>query len=270
MWEEWKKIYRNLENPRRLDDAYQFFLENKEEMTKGVKVLWDDKVPMSETKYKHPYYHVMLDREKWGEASFWKEDQNEPRSSEDYIFQTLHYWDELPEFGEMDVVLGVDPSMGKKNSDYQALCLMGRHRKTGRKYIIDSQLLKIKPNELLDVIIKWCKKYPVTKIGFESTNFQEYLADDLKGKLKEKQMYDVILHKKKPRTNKHARIESLEPFISRGEILFNKDCSTFNAQCQSYSKRAKNDDGIDCVQLTFEIIEKQKRKRRVVEKPSFL
>ncbi|MFB4472151.1 phage terminase large subunit [Oceanobacillus caeni] len=270
LWEEWKQIYRDMDNPNRLDDAYSFFLSNKKEMTKGAKVLWDDKVPMSETKYKHPYYHVMLDREKWGESSFWKEDQNEPRSSEDYIFQTLHYWESLPSFDDMDIVLGLDPSMGKKNSDFQALVVMGKHKQTGRKYIVDSLLLRIKPTELLTTIIDLCKKYPITQIGVESTAFQEYLADDLKQKLKEAEMYHVILTKKKPRQNKHSRIENLEPFISTGEILFNKDCSEFNTHVMSYSKRAKNDDGADCVQLTFELVEKRRRKSRIIDKPSFL
>jgi len=270
LWEKWKTIYRNMDNPNRADDAYQFYLDNKEEMIKGAKVLWEDKVPEDEVKYKGAYYNVMLDREKWGESSFWKEDQNEPRSSQDFIFQTLHFWETLPEFDEMDVVLGVDPSMGKKNSDYQALVVMGKHKQTGRKYIIDSLLLKIKPTELLKAIIDLCKKYPITQIGFESTNFQEYIADDLKSRLKDEEMYHVILNKKKPRQNKHTRIENLEPFISTGEILFNQDCSTFNTHVKGYSKRAKNDDGIDCVQLTFELVEKRKRKRRVVSKPSGL
>ncbi|WP_373892781.1 phage terminase large subunit [Virgibacillus sp. CBA3643] len=267
LWEQWKSIYRNMDNPNRLDDAYDFYSSNHEEMTNGAEVLWEDKVPEAEVKYKGAYYHVMLDRETWGESSFWKEDQNEPRSSEDYIFQTLHYWDELPSFDDMNIVLGVDPSMGKKNSDYQALVVMGKHRQTGRKYIIDSLLLKIKPTELLKSIIDLCKKYPITQIGFESTNFQEYIADDLKQQLKEQEMYHVILNKKKPRQNKHARIENLEPFISTSEILFNPDCSQFNNQVKEYSKKAKNDDGADALQLTFELIEKRRRKRHVADKP---
>jgi predicted phage terminase large subunit-like protein len=272
LWDEWKQIYRNKENSNNLDDAYQFFLENQAAMSEGVEVLWADKVPLSETRYKDPtgYYHVMLDREKWGESAFWKEDQNEPRSSDDFIFQTLHYWDDLPSFDDMNVVCGIDPSMGKKNSDYQAIVVMGKHKQTDRKYIIDGLLLKIKPTELLNKIVELVEQYPITTVGFESTNFQEYLADDLKNRLKENEMYHVLLNKKKPRTNKHARIENLEPFVSSGEILFNQECSKFNQQVQEYSRKAKFDDGIDALQLTFELAEKKKRKSRIIEKPSFL
>lgn len=271
LWDEWRVIYRDLENPNRLDDAYQYYLDRKEEMLEGSSVLWEGRFPEGEMKYKGAYYNVMLNREKWGESSFWKEDQNQPRSSASFLFQDLMYWDKLPSFDDMDLTLGLDPSMGKKNSDYQALCCMGRHKQTGRKYIIDSQLLKIKPKQLLDVILEWCEKYPITKIGAESTAFQEYLADDLKQKLKENEMYQVILKKIKPRKNKESRIENLEPFISRGEILFNKDCVTFNTHCKNWSRSGKEkDDGIDCVQLTFELAEKSNRKARVIEKPNIL
>ena len=271
LWGEWSNIYNKLENTNRLDDAYEFYLDNKEEMLDGVKVLWEGKIPEDEVKYKGAYYHVMLDREKWGEQSFWKEDQNEPRSSKDYIFENIHYWGDdthkLPPIEEMDLFLGVDPSMGKKNGDYSALCLMGRHKESNRKYIVESELYRLKPNELIKKIIDVCIRFPVNILGFESVNFQEYVADDLKQALKKHELYHVIVKKVKPRSNKHNRIVNMEPFVSRGEILFNKFSTQFNNQVKTYNIKAPHDDAIDVVELTFELCHKRVSKPRVIDKP---
>jgi predicted phage terminase large subunit-like protein len=168
----------------------------------------------------------------------------------------------------MDIALGVDPSMGKAKGDYSALCVLGKHKQTGYKYVIDGQLHKIKPNELIEAIIKLCKKYPISNLGFESVNFQEYIADDLKRRLKEEELYHVLVKNVKPRTNKHNRIMNLEPFVTRGEIKFNPDCVQFNSQVRDYNINAKNDDAPDCLQLTFELVEKFKRGgKKVYNKP---
>jgi predicted phage terminase large subunit-like protein len=236
-------------------------------MLRGCKVLWEGKVPEENVKYQGAYYHVMLDREKWGENSFWKEDQNEPRSSKDFVFQNLSFWDKLPSFDEMDIILGVDPSMGGKKGDYSALCVMGKHKQTAYKYVIDGQLHKVKPNELIEMVISLCKKYPIHNIGFESVNFQEYIADDLKRRLKEEALYHVIVKNVKPRSNKHNRIVNLEPFVSRGEVKFNKDCNMFNRQVSDYNINAKNDDAPDVLQLSFELVESIKKPKKIYDKP---
>ncbi len=270
LWDKWRTIYRDLENPDRMDDAYSFYLDNKELMLDGVEVLWNDRFPDAEVKYKGAYYNIMLNRETWGESSFWQEDQNQPKSSESYIFQSLQYWEKLPEFDELELVLGIDPSMGGKKGDYSAICLLAKHKQTSRKYIVDGQLHKVKPNELIEIIIDICKKYPINTLGFESVNFQEYIADDLKKKLKKNEMYHVIVKNVKPRTNKYSRIANLEPFITRGEILFNRDCLRWNAQVKDFHEGCKNDDAPDVLQLCYELIEKVKKPKNIQPKPSWL
>lgn len=273
LWNEWRKLYNEFENPNRFDDAYQFYLDNKEEMTRGAKVLWEGKVPEGEVKYSGAYYNVMLDREKWGEQSFWKEDQNQPSNSEDYIFENLHYWDEgegatipMPSLDKMDLFLGVDPSMGKKDGDFHAVCLMGRHIETDRRYIILSELLKMSVDDLLERIVDICGKYDVNILGFESVAFQEYVADRLRKMLGDKKLYGTLLKKINSRRNKHERIVNLQPAVARGEILFDKFSTAFNHQVKVYSINADNDDAIDCVELTYMISRTRTRKRYKAKK----
>jgi predicted phage terminase large subunit-like protein len=167
----------------------------------------------------------------------------------------------------MDICLGVDPSMGGKKGDFSALCVLGKQKKTSYKYVIDGQLHKVKPNELIEIIIELCKKYPIMNLGFESVNFQEYIADDLKRRLKEEELYHVLVKNVKPRSNKHNRIVNLEPFVSRGEVKFNRDCTMFNRQVSDYNINAKNDDAPDVLQLTFELCEGVKKPKKIYDKP---
>jgi predicted phage terminase large subunit-like protein len=268
LWNEWRKIYRNRSNSNRKEDAYQFYLDNKESLLEGVEVLWEGRFPDGEVRYKGAYYNVMLNREKWGESSFWKEDQNEPRSSKEFIFKDLMFWDTLPNFDEMDIVLSVDPSMGKKDGDYSALTILGKHKKTGYKYVIEGILERLHPSKLIERIIGLCEKYPsIATVGFENQNFQEYIEFDLKQKLKDKEMYHVLVKGKKQRQNKHERIVNLEVFVTRGEILFNQDDLLYNAQVKEYRKGCKHDDAPDSLQLGFELVEKIKKPKKVMNKP---
>lgn len=262
LWEQWETIYTDLSNLNNKDDADAFYNDKKEEMLQGTSVLWEAK---------NDYYYLMKQKIDNGNHAFYAEQQNDPRSSSDYIFQKLTYHTELPEFKDMDIILGVDPSMGGKGSDFSALCIMGKHKKTGYKYVIDGQLHKVKPNELIDMIIKLCEEYPdITTIAFESISFQQFMSDDLKAKLKDAEMYHVIVKDIKPRTNKHNRIVNLEPFITRGEIQFNKDSKRFNTQVEDYSISAKNDDAPDVLQMCFEVIEKVRKPMKIQPIPSWL
>ncbi|WP_214480977.1 phage terminase large subunit [Bacillus sp. SM2101] len=267
LWDEWRKVYRDRTNENRKDEAYEFYLNNKADMLEGANVLWDGRFPSDEVRYEGAYYNVMLNREKWGETSFWKEDQNEPRSSKEFIFKDLLFWEELPKFEEMDIVCSVDPSMGKKDGDYSGITVIGKHKVTGYKYVIEGIIEKLHPSKLIKRVVDLCKKYPITTIGFESVAFQEYVADDLKKMLKEKELYHVLVKPKSSRSNKFERIVNLEPFITRGEILFNQSSLAYNAQIKEFRNGCKNDDAADSLQLGFELVEKIKPPRRIINKP---
>ncbi|WP_163581121.1 phage terminase large subunit [Gracilibacillus saliphilus] len=257
LWKEWEDIYNDLSNPNSVEDAREFFEKNKKEMLKGTEVLWEEK---------NDYYFLMRKKIDDGNSSFYSEQQNDPRSSSDYAFQNITYWDSLPETNEMDLFMFIDPSMGK-SKDFSAITILGQHKKTNYKYVVDGQLHKVKPNQLIDIIIDLCKEYPIHTLGFESTLFQEYIADDLIKQLKEEELYHVLPKKVKPRTNKHNRIMNLEPFVTRSEILFNPSCVQYNNQVTDYNINAKNDDAIDSLQAAFELVHKKKHKRRVANKP---
>ena len=66
-----------------------------------------------------------------GDKSSYKELQNDPRSTDDYIFQNISFWDKLPSYEELEVIMYIDRDIkaGKRN-DYSAITILGQQRKT--------------------------------------------------------------------------------------------------------------------------------------------
>ena len=44
LWDEWEKIYTDLDEPEHEAEALKFFEQHKKEMLEGTKVLWEDKL----------------------------------------------------------------------------------------------------------------------------------------------------------------------------------------------------------------------------------
>lgn len=117
LWSEWERQYNNLQDEDRINTALSFFMAHEEEMLEGTKILWSEYLD---------YYYLMCKKQAMGEKSFYKELQNHPRSTDEYIFQNLMYWDRLPELRIWKLAMYIDPAIkaGKKN-DYSAISIIG-------------------------------------------------------------------------------------------------------------------------------------------------
>lgn len=237
LWEEWRKIFRNFDDDNRMDTAYQFYLEHKKAMLHGVKLLWPGKFP------KDAYYHCMLDREE-SEDAFWKEDQNEPRSSSDLKFSHLVYWEGWPEKLHK-LKLAIDPSEGKDDSS--AYVVGGTLN--GAYFIRDALLAMHNPYELMNEVVRIVKQYPeIDEIILESNLFKDLLKSELIKKLCENDCYRTVAHIHSSE-NKHIRIMKMEPDISGEKVFFNPVNVKFNEQVKGYHEKAEHDDAPDALQL---------------------
>ncbi|MFX1570623.1 MAG: hypothetical protein ACFFCV_19975 [Promethearchaeota archaeon] len=253
IWEEWRQIFRDMTNHDRMDDAYNFYLKNKEEMIKGAKVLWEGKTPKDKMKYKGSYYAVMLDREAFGEDSFQKEDQNNPQNAKDKPFKNLTYWDEWPEQIKK-LKLACDPSEGK--GDSSAYVVGGELN--GGCFIKDGKLALHNPYQIMDEIIRFVKEYPeIDEIILESNLFKDLLKIELIKKLSDADCYRTVTHIKAT-DNKETRIMKLEPDITGGKILFNSLNVSFNEEVKDFSikPRCKHDDAPDSLALLHKTLKK--------------
>ncbi|WP_391115998.1 phage terminase large subunit [Psychrobacillus sp. L3] len=265
LWAEWRKIYTSLEDKHREETAYNFFLTSQSEMLKGTRVLWDEKFD---------YYFLMKKLVDDGESSFYKELMCQPRGADDYIFQNIQYFNGMPNLSECNLVMFVDPAMGKSQSkgDFSAITILAKQKVTGYKYIVDGTIKRITPDKLIDLIIQKVKLYEdyLDVLAFESTLFQEYILEDLKKRLKAEGIYSIRIIPVKPRNKKEVRIMQLQPDIANGIIKFNRDSQEYNLQIKDWNPKARHDDAADSLAGAWEIIEKVKKPKQVMPKPSWL
>jgi len=196
-----------------------------------------------------------------GEKSFYKEMQNDPRSTDDYIFQEIKYWDKLPDFEDMEIVMYIDPAIkaGKRN-DYSAITILARHRKTKQMYVIDGSIYKLLPDDLFQVVVEKLKNYPVEKVGFETVQAQSYIKQKLEEELWKNKIY-VPVEGINSKGQKHERIISLEPDVKNGHILFNSANIQYNNQVKDYNKNCKHDDAPDSLYGAVQLIQGVKKIR---------
>lgn len=246
LWAEWEKQYNDLEDLDRIETAKSFFYAHEQEMLEGAEILWDEYLD---------YYYLMCKKQAMGEKSFYKEMQNDPRSTDDYIFQEITYWERMPEYEELEIVMYIDPAIkaGKRN-DYSALTILGKHQRTGQMYILDGTLAKVLPDDLFQLAIEKLQIYPIEKIGFEGTQAQSYMKQKFEEALWNSQLH-VPVEEISSRGNKHERIISLEPEIKKGHILFNRQYIAYNNQVKDYNKFAKNDDAPDSLYGAVQLIQ---------------
>jgi len=217
-------------------DSLGTFLSHQEEMLEGTYIQRGEYLD---------YYYLICKKQAMGDKSFYKELQNDPRSTDDYIFQDIGYWQSLPDLDELEVVMYIDPAIkaGKRN-DYSAITILGKQEKTGQMLVLDGSIHKLLPDALFDAAIEKINQFPVEMIGFEATQAQSYMKQKFEEKLWEHQIFTPV-EEVTAKGQKHERIITLEPEIKRGFILFNPANMAYNNQVKDYNRGAKHDDAPD-------------------------
>lgn len=246
LWGEWERIYNNLKDDNRIINAKAYFESNQEAMLDGTEILWDEYLD---------YYYLMCKKQSMGDKSFYKELQNDPRSTDDYIFQAISYWESLPDYNDLEVVMYIDPAIkaGKRN-DYSAITILARHEKTGQMYVLDGSIYKLLPDDLFKVAIEKLDLFPVEKIGFEATQAQSYMKQKFEESLWNVSIYTPV-EEINAKGQKHERIITLEPDVKRGFILFNSANMAYNNQVKDYNKGAKHDDAPDSLYGAVQLVQ---------------
>lgn len=254
LWQIWKSIYTNLENPRREQDAQQFFNDNKGEMLEGTQVLWKEKLD---------YYKLMVIKVSEGEASFNSELQNNPIDPDSCAFNEEwfdYYDDDPPDFTDSRFIFfgANDPSLGKnKKSDTSSILDLAKDLKTGYLYIVEASIEKRKPDVIIDDVIEMQRRNkrdfakPFQAFGVETVQFQLFFKDVMVEKSRKAGEYIPIVEIQS-RQNKDIRIMSLQPLIRNKYIKFSKKHKTLIKQMLEYPN-GKNDDGPDGLEMAVRL-----------------
>ena len=236
LWDRWEELYRN-------DGAVvaeAFYQANKDEMERGAVTSWAARGVLA----------LMKIRARDGHATFDSEYQNDPVSGDAAPFASaLKYWTELP--GDLIYFGALDPSLGKAGAsrDPSAIIVGGYHRSTGKLYIVEAQIKKRLPDQIIEDVIRLHQQYRCKLWFIETVQFQEFLKDELVKRSAARGL-PVPARAVKPITDKLLRIETLQPHMANGLILLHAGQTTLEQQFRHFPM-ADHDDGPDAVQMLW-------------------
>lgn len=264
MWEHLENMLKDVDNPNRLDEAKEYYAQNKEMMDSGVKTLWSERFT---------YFELMTIKVNVGSRAFASEYLNKPSDDETCIFKPDYFiyyddkdlWDgnrkiHLDIYGFWDIAIGKN-----SRSDYNAITIIGRDNRTGVIYVLDTFAEKIPMHKALqvamDMIIKWRPRI----FGVETVQAQYDMYRQLREMLMKSGIYNTRLLAFNPKGKKEDRIEQLEPLVEGGYLRFKKSQRMLIEQLNMFPN-ADYDDLCDALASTVEISGKQ-RKRSYYNKP---
>jgi len=254
LWGTWSALLHRreeLDGDTGPEAAGKYFEANREAMLEDTEVLWPEN---------EDYYALMLMRESEGPVSFDSEKQNEPVNPADCLFleEEFHYWDDRWESSaELIAAVGnnacwvgaCDPSLGKsgRHADDSAIITLLRDSSTGTLYVIDADILRRKPDLIIETVLTYQRLRRYTKFAFESNQFQSLLADELTRRSNAEGLYlpvEPVVHS----SDKLARIQSLQPLVRSGTLQFSQRHAVLLEQMRLFPKAA-HDDGPDALEM---------------------
>ena len=239
LWDDWEQIMLDEHNPNAGEDAYNFYLEHRDEMLDGVKCLWPESGP--------DYYENMMELRVSDSSSFNSEYMNEPidPSNAEFLPEWFDYYYELPEI--VDVYGACDPSLGKQKSDRAAIIWAGKD-KNGYLYILEVTMGRFKPDRLIDLIIAGSMKYQsrLRSVVIETVQFQAMFKDEL-CKRGLNAGIQIPVEEFNSKVEKQLRLRGLIPRIKNKYIKFRKDQTVLINEFLRFPKAS--DDGMDAVNM---------------------
>jgi predicted phage terminase large subunit-like protein len=264
LWQTWAQVlhgHEEYDGTAGREAAMAYFRANRAAMLEGTEVLW----PQMED-----YYTLMLMRESEGPASFDSEKQNEPVNPDDCFFleEDFRFWDDrweseqalIASLGQGAEFVGAcDPSLGKqgKHADDSAIITLLRDGKGGTLYVLDADIRRRKPDNIIDEVLAYARIRKYARFGFETNQFQSFLADELKRRSAQAGIY-LPVHDIQHTTDKLGRIQSLQPLVRSGTLQFSRRHTTLLEQLRLFPKAA-HDDGPDALEMAVAVSREIKR-----------
>jgi predicted phage terminase large subunit-like protein len=266
LWNEWRKLYVDWDDPNRMASAQAFYLANERELLKGTKVLWPEK---------ETYLDHMKDMIEIGKRAFFKEKQNEPMGAQDAIFDTFHWYRETPDgclilsnnklihWQELQqrCIGALDPATGKNKpkkgaeGDFASLGV-GFVDRVGRLLVHYDWTKRASPSKAITEIFESRERFGFEKLAVETNLFRELLMPNIQAEKErrereKKKKIDVTFYEVVNTENKRERITTIEPKVTHGKILFNVALSqTLRTQFEDFP-RNDHDDAPDMVHMLW-------------------
>lgn len=260
LWETWRALFTDLSDLGREETARRFYLKHKAAMLAGTQVLWPQKLS---------YYDLQVMRLTEGESAFNSEMQNQPINPADCLFsaQWFRYFNPCtvdfrsPAFRFYGYC---DPSLGRTaNSDYSAIVTLAVEETTGLSYVYDADIARRHPDQIIADILEKARQlrretgHGYALFGAETNQFQWFLKEQLAKESARQGLYLPIVGARSTE-DKTMRVESLQPDIKNGYILFRPDQTLLLRQLSQFPLGA-HDDGPDALEGARTLARRQGR-----------
>jgi predicted phage terminase large subunit-like protein len=255
LWNEFERIYHSRdegENPMEASriarqKALDFYKENHAEMNDGAKVLWPERMDL---------LSLMIIRAT-NRMAFGSEYQNLPIDENSRIFKRIWYYEpEDVSLDELDIFGACDPSLGKtKRSDPSVILTIGRHRKTGIIYVLDTDRKRRTPDQIIQDIFSKTSVYEYLNFNIETIAFQQMFKDEVQKRSAEQGIY-LPVREFKSTVKKEIRISALEPLVSNGQVRFLSSQKDLIEELERFPK-SSTDDLLDGLNMAVDLAKKR-------------
>lgn len=249
LWQEWERLATDLTDPNREKTAHAFYYKHRGEMLSGSRVLWPEKLS---------YYDLRLMRLTEGEAAFNSEMQNQPIDPAACLFSSQ--WFRYFNPAELDFRAPkyrfygyCDPSLGRSaSSDYSAIITLAVDGDSGIAYVWDADIQRRHPDRIITDILEKERLLRretgrgYTLFGAETNQFQWFLKEQLARESAKQGLY-LPIQGIRSTEDKTMRVESLQPDVKNGYILFRSDQTLLLQQLSQFPLGA-HDDGPDALE----------------------
>jgi predicted phage terminase large subunit-like protein len=187
--------------------------------------------------------------------SFYSEYQNMPLSQDNLTFAGFKTYKEQPECDTYGI--GIDPSLGRRNSTYFAVSVIGYSSQLN-KFYWSARGYKIKPGDMIPILIRTyvevLKHGKPIKIGIETVQFQEFFAAVLKKEAGKLGLHLPIVELKNT-VAKELRIDSLSPYVTDGTIEIDEHSHLLIDELLTYPK-SPHSDLLDSGEMAYRVLSK--------------
>ena len=249
LWQDWERLFTDLSDVKREQTAHAFFYQHRKEMLSGAKVLWPQKLS---------YYDLRCMRLIEGDNAFYSEMQNQPIDPGACLFSSQ--WFRFYNPCEVDFRAArfrfygyCDPSLGRSaNSDYSAIVTLAVDGDTGLSYVWDADIQRRHPDRIItdipekERLLRRETGRGYTLFGAETNQFQWFLKEQLARESARQGLY-LPIQGVRSSEDKTMRVESLQPDVKNGYILFRKDQTLLLHQLSEFPLGA-HDDGPDALE----------------------
>jgi predicted phage terminase large subunit-like protein len=137
---------------------------------------------------------------------------------------------------------------------------------TGIMYVLDADIARRKPDQIIEQVIAYHRMRRFSRFGFETNQFQEFLADELRRRSRAAGV-EVPVKDLKHSTDKLGRIQKLQAFVTAGRIRFSRRHGLLLEQLRQFP-HAAHDDGPDALEMAVDAADGPEFRFSIVSVPS--